>query len=107
MVTIDGIKGGCIMTEHEMITEFEENESLFLEPVPLERQLSPRKDLHAFLLLDRLVPSSRDIVSGAEHDKIFLQPSLEELAKVITIEQIQDLVRCGVRIEEDGLEMFA
>lgn len=75
----------------------------------VETKTSNRPDLHAFNLLDRLVPGSEDIVSGAEHDKIYLSIHLSELAKVITEEQITELVRCGVQIDRECwcLTMFA
>ncbi len=72
-------------------------------------KLSKRPDLHAFLLLDQLVPGENDIVGGASHDEIWLGVELEDLAKVITPEQVIDLIRCGVRwdSETDSLAMFA
>jgi hypothetical protein len=64
--------------------------------------------LHAFNLLDKLVPGTRDMISAAEHDEIWLEVSPEELAKVATEEQIIDLIRCGVRYERgaDSLALF-
>lgn len=68
-----------------------------------------RRDLRAFNLLDKLVPGTGDIVNGAEHDKIWLSPTLEDLAKVITEEDVITLIQCGVFIDEefDSLSMFA
>lgn len=69
---------------------------------------SKRPDLHAFLLLDELVPGDSDMISCAWHDNIGLEIRLSDLAKVITEEQVIELIRCGVRIdEEDHLVMFA
>jgi hypothetical protein len=57
--------------------------------------------------LNELVPSSRDIVFGAEHDVIYLSIPPEELAAVVTSDQIVELVRCGVLYTvEDRLRMF-
>ena len=61
---------------------------------------SQRPDLHAFLLLDELVPEpGKDIVTGAKHGEFYLSIDVEELAKVITKEQVLELRRCGVRYD--------
>lgn len=74
----------------------------------IENKRSKRPDLHAFLLLDSLVPGEGDMVSAAEHDEIFLDTEVEKLAKVATEADILELVRCGVRYSEyDCLAMFA
>jgi hypothetical protein len=70
--------------------------------------MSQRPDLHAFMLLDRLVPGSQDIVSHSTHDEFYLSFDPSALAAVATEEDIHDLVRCGVRYNEeyDALCMF-
>ena len=89
---------------------FEKHEGEFLkfDRVPIGLRLSTRKDIHAFILLDKLVPGSSRMVSGAEHDEIFLGVGADQLAEVATEEDIIDLIRCGVFIskEFDGLAMF-
>jgi len=67
-----------------------------------------RPDICAFLLLDKLLPGERDIISCAEHDQIWLDIDTEELAKVATKEDVIYLLRCGVWYEEDteSLSMF-
>ncbi len=67
----------------------------------LKRKETNRPDLHAFLLLDKLVPGMRNIVSCAEHDKIWLDIPLAQLASVIEPEQVRELVWCGVCLDED------
>lgn len=69
---------------------------------------SKRPDLHAFLLLDEILPANRVMVSAAEHDIIYLDIDVEKLAEVATEEQIQELVRCGIRFDNslDSLSMF-
>jgi hypothetical protein len=91
---------------HDLFEELDD-EFLEFERIPETERLSQRMDLHAFLLLDRLVPGMRDMVSGARHDVIYLDTDVEELAAVATDEDIRSLVRCGVRYEDGGLEMFA
>lgn len=89
---------------------FDANDEEFLkfDRIPEERRLSSRSDLHAFILLDRLIPGKvSDIVANAEHDEIFLDVDCTTLAEVATEEQIIDLIRCGVRFcEYDCLAMF-
>ncbi len=88
--------------------QYAKHEGEFLEFDRVENKTSQRHDLHAFMLLDRLVPGKGDIVSAAEHDEIWLGVSPEELAKVATEDQIIELIRCGVRHDgdTDSLAMF-
>lgn len=81
------------------------------EPHKFERILvkfTNRPDLHAFILLDKILPSNRDIISAAEHDEIYLDVDIDELAKVITHEQVLELVRCGISYDgyNDSLYSF-
>ena len=86
---------------------FAEFEGEFLEFKLVKEKLSNRPDLHAFILLDKLLPGTEDMVAGAEHDEIYLSPDPEELLKVATKDQLRDLHRCGVRADDNGLCMFA
>lgn len=72
----------------------------------LKNPRSQRPDLHAFLLLDELQPSNRDIIVCAEHDEIYLDIDLETL--VITEDQVIELLQCGVTYDgyNDSLHMF-
>ena len=72
----------------------------------VEKKRSTRPDLHAFLLLDELFPSHSDIISDAQHDTFFLGIDYEEIEK-LTKDQIVELIRCGVRYDEDSLCMFS
>ena len=77
------------------------------EYIEFDRIVNPRHqqpDICAFLMLADLVPNlGRDVVAGAEHDKIWLDTDCEKLAEVAT-----DLIRCGVMYDEDteSLSMF-
>ena len=96
-----------------MITDlesfYEEHEDEFLRFDRVARKLSNRPDLHAFLLLDKLVPGNSDIVSGAGHDEIYLDTSPDSLLAVATEDELIELHRCGVLYggEYDSLYMFA
>ena len=69
-----------------------------------------RQDLKAFNLIAQLLPDAEggDIVSCAEHDVIWLNVEPEDLNEVITDEQIQTLIQCGVMYDDDvdSLSMF-
>ena len=87
---------------------FEKYDDEYLDFDRVENKRSKRPDLHAFLLLDEISPSTRDIVSCAEHDEIWLDVDLEQLSKRATEAQVLELVRCGVRYDDDvdSLAMF-
>lgn len=82
----------------------------FLKFDRVKVKFSERPDLHAFILLDKLLPGSdRDMVSAAEHDIIYLDVDAEKLNEIVTDEQVIELCRCGVHYDSDGdgLAMFA
>lgn len=66
---------------------------------------SRREDLHAFLLLDSLVPGDSDIVRDGEHELIYLATEVEDLLPVITPRQVLELICCGVTYE-DGIGLM-
>lgn len=80
---------------------FEKHNDEFLKFERVENKKSQRADLHAFLLLDSIVPGKSDMVSCAEHDEIWLDVDCEEFGRAVTEEQIIELVRCGVRYDDD------
>lgn len=94
------------MTYDELNELFDKHNSEFLEFDKVEIKLSNRPDLHAFLLLDRLVPSKMKIVSGADYDEIWLEVTPTQLAEVASEQQIIELIRCGVRLSDCSLKMF-
>jgi hypothetical protein len=95
------------MTVEEMKALFEKHDKEYIEFDRVKVKRSSRPDLHAFLLLDELIPDKGvDMVAGAEHDEVYLAPELEEVAGAITEEQVVELVRCGVRLGEYGFCMF-
>lgn len=87
---------------------FEKHDNEFLNFSKIENKRSTRPDLHAFLLLDALVPGTTDIISAAEHDEFYLSIDPDDLAKSgITEEQVIELTQCGIRLGSEGLCMFA
>ena len=89
---------------------FEKHDDEYLKFDRIEKKSTQRPDLHAFILIDKILgdyDNQLDIISGAEHDEIFLEADMEELARLITEEQVIELIRCGVRYTEfDCLGMF-
>jgi len=89
---------------------FEKYEDEFLKFDRVQNKLHSRRDICAFLLIDKLLPrAGMDMVCAAEHDEIYLDADVEKLAEVATEEDILTLVRCGVHFESstDSLAMFA
>ena len=91
--------------EEENTAEYKDAQYLKFENI--KNKLSNRPDLHAFLLIDKLVPSDSDIIGAAEHDEFFINVDLEDLAKALTKEDVLDLIRCGARIEYGSICFFA
>jgi hypothetical protein len=74
------------------------------DAIPIK--LSNRPDLHAFLLLEQLVPGTGDILAGADHDIIYLKPYPADVFRAATEGQIRELVACGVFMQDGSLCMF-
>ena len=74
----------------------------------VEPKFSSRSDIHAFILLNQLQPDTTDIIDAAEHDVIFLNIDVDKLMETITTAQLIELIRCGVRYDEENnsLSMF-
>lgn len=84
---------------------FGDNEYLAFDRVA--KPLHPRRDICAFIMLDKLAPCrAPNIIASAIHDEIYLATDLEALAMNATLQDIVDLVRCGVRYSASGLCMF-
>ena len=64
-------------------------------------KFSNRADLHAFILLDKILPNSTDIISATAYKSIFIDIDIKKLEKVISYDQIVELVRCGICYESD------
>jgi len=96
------------MTESELRELFEKHDDEYIKFERVENKRSNRPDLHAFLLLDELFPadSDSDIICAAEHDEIYLDITVEQLAGKVTEAEVIELTRCGVRCGEERLEMF-
>ncbi len=73
----------------------------------IEERLSTRRDMHAMIILDKVLPGNNNMIAASGHDEVWLCIACEDLAEVITEEDILNLVRCGVMLDSDeGLKMF-
>ena len=73
----------------------------------IKKPVHQRPDLCAFLMLDRYLPGTWDMISAAEHDEIFLDVRVDAL-RGVDASVLRDLHRCGVRHDTsiDALCMF-
>lgn len=95
------------MNSEQLEELFEKHDGEFLKFDRVKNRKSGRADLHAFLLLDEIVPGGgADIVSCAEHDEIWLDVDVDALANAATEDQVIDLIRCGVRLDDGYFAMF-
>ena len=86
---------------HALFEKYEDEYSTFDK---VENKRSKYKDLHAFLLLEELFPDGYTMIDWAGHDEIAISPNYEELAAAATEEQILELIRCGLYLEDDSLK---
>ncbi len=68
----------------------------------IKNKRSQRKDMHAFILLDKLFPGEYNIIAWAGHDEIALEFS-EDQIETLTDDNILELVRCSFYISDDAL----
>jgi len=96
------------MTTEKLDAFFDEHSEEFRKFDRIERKLSTRPDLHAFLLLDKLAGGNSNIVANADHDAIYLDIDVEKLLEVTTEGDLIELYRCGVVYsdEYESLLMF-
>ena len=86
---------------------FEKYNDEFIEFDRVENKMSNRCDLHAMLLLEKILPGNGEMIAAAEHDQIWFDVDTDELAQVITDEQVKELTACGVFCKDDEyLTMF-
>lgn len=93
----------------DLVEIFNSNKGEFLKFELVHNKSSTRRDLCAFIMLDKLVPDpDAKIVSAAEHDQIYLDVDLDKLAAIATSDDIIMLMRCGVMLDSDidSLTMF-
>lgn len=83
--------------------------------LPEHLKFQKREDLSGFLLLDKIcarIPDnneSQSFISASEHDVVYLSVDAEEIAEVITEEEIHALIASGILFSshEDCLFRFA
>lgn len=72
-------------------------------------KFSNRRDLHAFILLDKLIPNGYLIIRAVEHDQIWIEIELKELEENLTEAMVLELLHCGVHYDKEmeSLYMFS
>lgn len=88
------------MPTQSLKTRFAQFDNEYGKFALIQAPLSKRSDVHAFILLDRLVPGSERMIGVSEHDEFYLGVDPDSLNAVATDEQIRELVRCRVRYDE-------
>ena len=86
----------------EIHDKFEAVNDDYLKFERIENKRSSRPDVHAFILLDELFPSERemDLIECAEHDIYYFSIEGEQLNK-LTDDHILELTRCGIHYNEE------
>ena len=80
---------------------FSENSKEYLKFERIEEKLSQRPDIHALMLIDRLLPESGNIIDGIDEDELILDVNTARFFKAATPKDIIDLIRCGVSFDKD------
>lgn len=92
------------MNKKEFKQIFDDNDmdGEFLEFERIKQPYSKLRDVHAFILIEVIMPRLRgDMITASEHDQIYLAPAGDKLIKKMTREQAIDLRRCGVFYDEE------
>ena len=87
----------------EMFDRFSDD---YMEFDKIKKKRSNRSDLHAFMLLDELMPSEFDIIGMTGHKEFWLSIDLDDFCKVANEEIVLELIRCGIRLDK-GRDAFA
>jgi len=99
------------METMEQLEEFwaKTEDEEFLKFARVQNKRHRRIDINGMILLDELIGEDvpHSIIGGAAHDEIFLDGGLEELLPKLTEDVVTDLIRCGVRIQDGGFQMYA
>lgn len=98
----------------EMVEFLDANEDEYIKFEHVKEPRSARPDVHAFILLEKLSPTTtppgrsygEDMVSAAEHDRIWLSSDPRFVATNATDEELLDLQRCGVAYDEDDESFY-
>ena len=86
----------------EIKDKFEAVDDDYLKFERIKNKKATRPDVHAFILLEELFPSERnmDLIDSAEHDIYYFSIEGEQLDK-LTDEHILELTRCGIHYDEE------
>jgi len=97
------------MNKDKCIQIWKLHDQEYLEFFKIKNKICESPDLSALMLIHKfMLYKEYDVIRGSEHDEIYLT-SLDDLdLEKITEDVIIDLIRCGVRYDEnyDCLSMF-
>jgi len=89
---------------------FERHNEEFLKFEDIPNKRSKYRDVHAFLLIEKILPDDDEpkIVSSSGSSEIWLSVDVHELSKLVSEEDVLELVRCGIRYDSNkhSLSMF-
>lgn len=96
------------LTEEQIADTFEEHRTEFIEFSKVQNPENPARDLCALLILARVCPLPRGskAIAHADHDEVFLEWGVGDLAGKITAEDVIRLLRCGVHCDGESLQLF-
>lgn len=94
------------MKLHDRFKQFAED---YLEFKEAKNPRSPRPDVHVLIMLAEMFPADRDLISAAEHDQYWLDVDCDEFNKLVTDDQLRDMIRAGLMHcnDTDSLSFFA
>ena len=89
------------------IKSFEDEDRLEFEKLPDKYKLHTRRDLCGFLIMDMLIPGTRDILGGADHDVVYMDADRDDVLAVCTLDDLRALRACGITFGVYGdLQMY-
>lgn len=88
----------------EFCSQHSDEEFLKFERIAQPRLRRP--DMAGFLLLHALVPTTDDMISCAEHDRIYCGVDIEALCTAAEEQHLLELIRCGFMLDEEGVSKF-
>ncbi len=95
------------MITPDELESFKDEDRLEFENLPDKYKLHARRDLCGLLIMDMLIPGTRDILGGADHDVVYMDADREEVLAKCTLDDLRALRACGITLGEyDDFQMY-
>jgi len=91
-------------TFKELFKKYWETEFLSFEKVT--DKLSNNRQMHVFMLIERFVGSSQNMIDKTGYGVIYLSVNVEILATLISAKQVLELCRCGVCFDSSKNRLY-